>query len=406
MARREQNDREHLFDDATMTFRRYIATFAAALSTLALAQDQPAREPIPREDLQSLAATYQLLRDSFIRPLSGEEIMQAALRGMLREIDEEGGQFLMKEDLADLRTPSYNSGAVGLEMISRNNEVTVMSPIADSPAEKAGIRPNDVLQAVDGTPIRDNIKLAFRMLRGPLGSSVTLTMRRPGIEMPREIKIERQNVQGAFVRLSMVSPEIAVLRVSGFRDNTLQQIARELSTQWRKQPFKGLLLDLRRNTGGLLDVAVGTASLFLPASTRVMETQGRRTESNAIYFADPAYYARGSDPFATVPPEIRTLPLVVLVDEGTASGAEIVAAALRDHKRARIVGRKTFGRTSIQTVTPLGPDRAVRYTSAYWFPPSQEKLEKVGITPDRIVEVVDFQKEITEAAAELRAKLQ
>jgi carboxyl-terminal processing protease len=390
-----------------MTLRHYIATLVATLSTLAFAQDQPAREPIPREDLQSLAATYQLLRDSYVRPLSGEEIMQAALRGMLREIDDEGGQFLMKEDLADLSTPpSYNSGAVGLEMISRNNEVTVISPIADSPADKAGIRPNDVLQAIDGTPIRDNIKLAFKMLRGPLGSSVTLTMRRPGIETPREIKVERQNVQGAFVRLSMVSPEIAVLRVSGFKDSTLQQMARELNTQWRKQPFKGLLLDLRRNTGGLFDVAVGTASLFLPARSRVVETQGRRIESNAVYFADPAYYARGVDPFATVPLEIRALPLVVLVDEGTASGAEIVTAALRDHKRARIVGRKTFGRTSIQTVTPLGPDRAVRYTSAYWFPPSQEKLEKVGITPDRIVEVVDFQKEITEATAELRAKLQ
>ncbi|MDM0032053.1 S41 family peptidase [Variovorax sp. J22P271] len=390
-----------------MTFRHVTATLAITLSTLALAEDQPTREPIPREDLQSLAATYQLLRDSFVKPLSGEEIMQAALRGMLREIDDEGGQFLMKEDLADLATPpGYRGGAVGLEMLSRNSEVTVISPIADSPAERAGIRPNDVLQAIDGTPIRDNIKLAFRMLRGPLGSSVTLTMRRPGIEAPREIKVERQNVQGAFVRLSMVSPEIAVLRVSGFRDNTLQQIARELNTQWRTQPFKGLVLDLRRNTGGLLDVAVGTASLFLPAKSRVMETQGRRTESNAVYFADPAYYARGTDPFAAVPPEIRALPLVVLVDEGTASGAEIVTAALRDHKRARIVGRKTFGRTSIQTVTPLGPDRAVRYTSAYWFPPSQEKLEKIGITPDRIVEAVDFQKEITEATSELRAKLQ
>lgn len=333
--------------------------------------------------------------------------MRAALRGMLREIDEEGGQFLMKEDLTDLSTPpGYNGGAVGLEMISRNYEVTVMSPIPESPAERAGIRPNDVLQAIDGTPIRDNIKLAFKLLRGPLGSSVTLTMRRPGIEAPREIRIERQNVQGAFVRMSMISPDIAVLRVSGFRDNTLQQMARELNVQWSKQPFKGLLLDLRRNTGGLFNVAVGAASLFLPARSRVVETQGRRTESNAVYFSDPAYYARGADPFASVPPEIRSLPLVVLVDEGTASGAEIVTAALRDHKRARIVGRKTFGRTSIQTVTPLGPDRAVRYTSAYWFPPSQEKLEKVGITPDRIVEVVDFQQEMTEAAAELRAKLQ
>lgn len=175
-----------------------IAALAAALLPIAtLAQDRPAREPLPRDDLQSLAATYQLLRDSYVRPLSGEEILQAALRGMVREIDPEGGQFLMKEDLADMSPPpNYTGGAVGLEMINRNGEVAVISPIADSPAEKAGIRPNDVLSAIDGTPIKGNLSLAFKMLRGPLGSSVTLTMRRPGSNTPRDFKVERQNVQG------------------------------------------------------------------------------------------------------------------------------------------------------------------------------------------------------------------
>lgn len=391
-----------------MDFRQHcIAALAAALLPVAaLAQDRPARDPMPREDLQSLAATYQLLRESFVRPLSGEEILQAALRGMVREIDPEGGQFLMKEDLADMSPPpNYTGGAVGLEMIARNGEVAVISPIVDSPAEKAGIRPNDVLNAIDGTPIKGNINLAFKMLRGPLGSSVTLTMRRPGSETPRDFKVERQNVQGALVRMSMATPDIAVLRITAFRENTLRQVARELEAHWRKQPFKGLVLDLRRNPGGLFDVAVGISSLFLPTKSKVVETQGHRTESNSVYFAEPGYYTRGTDPFAGVAREVRELPMVALVDEGTASGAEIVTAALRDHKRARIVGRKTFGRTSIQTVTPLGPDRAVRFTSAYWFPPSNEKLEKVGIAPDRVVEAVDFQREIDEAVAELRARL-
>lgn len=386
-----------------------IAALAAALLPIAsLAQDRPAREPLPRDDLQSLAATYQLLRDSYVRPLSGEEILQAALRGMVREIDPEGGQFLMKEDLADMSPPpNYTGGAVGLEMINRNGEVAVISPIADGPAEKAGIRPNDVLSAIDGTPIKGNLSLAFKMLRGPLGSSVTLTMRRPGSSAPRDFKVERQNVQGAVVRLSMASPDIAVLRIAEFRENTLNLAARELDAQWRKRPFKGLVLDLRRNPGGLFDVAVGVSSLFLPARSKVVETQGQRTESNAVYFAEPAYYTRGgADPFAGIAREVRELPMVVLVDEGTASGAEIATAALRDHKRARIVGRRTFGRTSIQTVTPLGVDRAVRFTSAYWFPASNEKLEKTGITPDRVVEAVDFQREIEEAVAELRARLQ
>ncbi|PIF76198.1 carboxyl-terminal processing protease [Variovorax sp. 54] len=391
-----------------MNLRHGLAALAATFCTVALAQDQPAREPMPREDLQSLAATYQLLRDAYVKPLSGEEILQAALRGMVREIDPEGGQFLMKEDLADLAPPAnYTGGAVGLEMIARNGEVAVISPIVDSPAEKAGIRPNDVLLAIDGTPIKGNLTLAFKMLRGPLGSSVALTMRRPGVEAPHEFKVERQNVQGAIVRVSTAAPGIAVLRITAFKDNTLDQVARELEAQWRRQPFKGVVLDLRRNPGGRLDTAVGVAALFLPARrTVVVKTQGRRLESNSVYLSDPPYYARNTDPFAAVPPEIRTLPLVVLVDEGTASGAEIVTAALRDHRRARIVGRKTFGRTSIQTVTPLGPERAVRYTSAYWFPPSGETLDKIGITPDRLVEAVDFQRELDEAVAELRTKLQ
>ncbi|WP_341888998.1 S41 family peptidase [Variovorax sp. YR752] len=391
-----------------MNLRHGLAALAATFCTVAFAQDQPAREPMPREDLQSLAATYQLLRDAYVKPLSGEEILQAALRGMVREIDPEGGQFLMKEDLADRAPPAnYTGGAVGLEMIARNGEVAVISPIVDSPAEKAGIRPNDVLLAIDGTPIKGNLTLAFKMLRGPLGSSVALTMRRPGVEAPHEFKVERQNVQGAIVRVSTAAPGIAVLRITAFKDNTLDQVARELETQWRRQPFKGVVLDLRRNPGGRLDTAVGVAALFLPARrTVVVKTQGRRLESNSVYLSDPPYYARNADPFAAVPPEIRTLPLVVLVDEGTASGAEIVTAALRDHRRARIVGRKTFGRTSIQTVTPLGPERAVRYTSAYWFPPSGETLEKIGITPHRLVEAVDFQRELDEAVAELRTKLQ
>jgi carboxyl-terminal processing protease len=208
------------------------------------------------------------------------------------------------------------------------------------------------------------------------------------------------------VRVSAPSPEIVVLRITSFNDDTLRQIAGGLAAQWGKKRFKGLVLDLRRNPGGLLDVAIGVSSLFLPPKSLIAQTDGRSPESKVNYFADPKYYARGTDPFATIPPEIRTLPLVVLVDEGTASGAEIVAAALRDHRRARIVGHKTFGRTSIATVMPLGGDRAVRFTTAYWFPPSHEMLDKVGITPDRIVEAFDFQREFDEAILELRLQLQ
>lgn len=387
-----------------MKLRIRIIAIAFAIFNVAIAQSQPA--PMPKEELQALAVTYQLLRDSFVRPLSGEEVVQAALRGMLKELDPEGGQFFTKEDLADFQNSAdYQGGAVGLEMIRLNGEVVVVSPIQGSPAEKAGIRPNDVVYAMDGIPMNGNIAKVFKMLRGPLNSIVVLTIRRPGEVAPRDFAVEREKVPGAFVRFSAPAPDIVVLRVTAFGSDTLMQIAGGLTARWGRQHFKGIVLDLRRNTGGLLDASIGMASLFLPPKSLVAEVQGRTPEASTIYYAEPEYYSKGVDPFATVPPEIRSLALVVLVDEGTASGAEIVVAALRDHHRAHIVGRKTFGRTSIQTFRMLGIDRAVKLTTAYWYPPSHEKLDKVGIVPDRIVATPDFQGELDAAIVELRKRL-
>ncbi len=387
-----------------MKLRIRILVIACALSYVAIAQSQP--QPLPREELQSLAATYQLLRDSFVRPLSGEEIVQAALRGMLKELDPEGGQFFTKEDLADSQVPAdYQGGAVGLEMIRLNGEVVVVSPTQGSPAEKAGIRPNDVVYAVEGIPMNGNVANVSKMLRGPLNSIVLLTIRRPGEVTLRDFNVERKSVQGAYVHFSAPTPDIVVLRVTAFKSDTLMQIAGGLTARWGRQPYKGIVLDLRRNTGGLLDASIGMASLFLPPKSLVAEVKGRSPEASTIYYAEPEYYTKGVDPFATVPPEIRSLPLVVLVDEGTASGAEIVVAALRDHHRASVVGRKTFGRTSIQTYRTLGTDRAVKLTTAYWYPPSHEKLDKIGILPDRIVAMPDSQGELDAAIVELRKRL-
>lgn len=390
----------------TRSYRRtFNFAMACMLPCVAIAQKAP--EPLPKEEVRLLAATYHLLRESFVKPLSGEEILQAALRGMVKELDPEGGQFVMKEDLADMQDPpSYNDGAVGLEMSKRNGEVVVISPIEGGPADRAGIRPNDVVYAVDGTPSNGNLAKTVKMLRGQLDSTVIVSMRRPGEAETREFKIERKIVQAATVRVSAIAPDVAVLRVTAFRADTLSQIADGLVAQWGRQRFKGVVLDLRRNPGGLMDVSIGLASLFLPAKSLVADVRERTPQTSKVYFAQPEYYTKGADPLAVVPQHVRDLPLVVLVDEGTASGAEIVAAALRDHKRARIVGRKTFGRTSIQTYRPFGTDYGIKFTTAYWYPPSLEKLDKVGVLPDRIVERPDFPHEMEVAVSELRRGMQ
>jgi len=388
-----------------MKVRTFNFAMVCILPCVAIAQNPP--DPLPKEELRLLAATYQLLRESFVKPLSGEEILQAALRGMVKELDPEGGQFYMKDDLPGMQdTTPYNDGAVGLEMSKRNGEVVVISPIEGGPADRAGIRPNDVVSAVDGTPSKGNLAKTTKMLRGQLDSTVVLSIRRPGESELRGFKIERKNVQGAIVRVSAIAPDVAVLRVTAFRADTLSQIAGGLVAQWGRKRFKGVVLDLRRNPGGLFDVSIGLASLFLPAKSLVVDVRSRTPETSKVYFAQPEYYTKGADPLAVVPQDIRDLPMVVLVDEGTASGAEIVAAALRDHKRARIVGRKTFGRTSIQTYRPFGADHGIKFTTAYWYPPSQEKLDKIGVLPDRIVETPDFQQEMDVAVSELRRGMQ
>lgn len=385
--------------------RTFNFAMACVLPCVAIAQNPP--DSLPKEEVRLLVATYHLLRESFIKPLSGEEILQAALRGMVKDLDPEGGQFFMKDDLADMRDPPpYNDGAVGLEMSQRNGEVVVVSPIEGGPADRAGIRPNDVVSAVDGTPSNGNLAKTVKMLRGQLDSTVVLSMRRPGESGSREFKIERKNVQAAIVRVSAITPDVAVLRVTAFRADTLGQIAGGLVAQWDRQRFKGVVLDLRRNPGGLFDVSIGLASLFLPAKSLVVDVRDRTPGTSKVYFAQPEYYTKGLDPLAVVPQDVRDLPLVVLVDEGTASGAEIVVAALRDHKRARIVGRKTFGRSSIQTYRPFGADHGIKFTTAYWYPPSQEKLDKVGVVPDRIVETPDFPHEMEVAVGELRRGMQ
>lgn len=387
-----------------MYFRFGISTIIfAMLPSVVLAQ--AANGPLPTAELRTLADVSGLLRSSYVKTLSSEELVLASIRGMVREVDPDGGEFVTKEEVAKMgQVPGVSDGSIGLEMTRRDSQIVVVSPIVGSPAEKAGIHPGDIIDVIDGMSVRGDLRRAVQLLRGVIGSSATVSLHAPG-ESGREMKIERQKLQAPFVRVSMATADVAVLKVTSFMPDTLASVASQLSQQWRKHPFKALLLDLRRNSGGHLNIAVGLSTLFLAPQSLVAQTEGRISSANVTYLAEPKSYGHISDIFADVPQEIRQIPLVVLVDEGTSAGAELVVAALRDHKRARIVGRKTFGNTGIRAVQPINQSGVLTFTVAHWYPPSHEQIDKIGILPDKVIHAVDPQQEMEGALAEVRAAL-
>jgi carboxyl-terminal processing protease len=344
-----------------------------------------------------------LIQENLPVKMTGADIIQSAIRGMLKEVDPQNGQLISRNEKTTLYdTDEFNGGSTGLDLTLRNNAVTVISPIPDSPAEKIGIRPNDIIIAIDRVQVKSDVLQAIKLLRGSVGTTASVTVSRAGASQTITFQVERRNVHVNFVRLSTPTPDFAVLKITHFNESTLQSVASTLANQWGKQKFKGVILDLRRNTGGLFRSSIGIASLFLPRDSLIAETRGKVIIK---YFANPQSYSVGEDPLANVPPELRGLPLVVLVDEGTASGAEIVVAALKDHNRAHIVGRTTFGRNSVETTYQLNPTQAVKFTSSKWYPPSGESINEIGITPDHLTNEGDFQRDLETAISDLKSRI-
>lgn len=392
----------------TRNIRNLFGLLALVLvSRMALGQSTPAR-PLPERELRALATIVTTLQESFVTPVSGERLLEAAIRGMLREIDPDGGEYFSEEEFKAFREgKAAETAGIGIQLRSRGDEL-LLAPIPGGPAEEAGLRPGDVLLSVDGKAIKGmRGPQALLWLAGPVASTVKVGIRRECVPKPIQLEIVRRKVVLPEVSLSRPSSELAVLHVPAFREHALEEIATTLGREWQKQRFQGLVLDMRRNTGGLLDHAVGLAAIFLPQNAVVTRSSGTAAEANVVYLAAPSNYARrgGRDPLVDLPKELREVPLVVLVDEGTSAGAEIVVAALKDHQRATVVGRQTFGRGSIQTIRPLGANAGVKYTTAYWVSPQGSQIHGYGIEPQELVEAMDPEKELNAALATLRKRL-
>lgn len=353
---------------------------------------------------KELTSVLEVLSTSYVSPVSTDELAEMALRALLRELDASGGAYFNKDDFDALRQGKAGNDRIGINVMNRQGSL-ILVPVPGGPARQAGLRVRDRLISVDGKSVLGlSVHQASRLLDGAAGSSVRLTVARDGAEGPLDFQVTRAEVPTRpEPSASRPAPTVAMLRVTQFTEKTLETSAELLQKEWKVGEFSGLILDLRGNPGGLLTTAIGLPSMFLNPGDVVGTTRGRLPDANFVYTAEPlASYAKyGSGrALASLPPALRAVRLVVLVDEATSSGAEFAVAALQDHRRATVIGRPTLGRGSIQTILALSPEAAVKVTTAYWFAPSDRPLEDRGVTPDRIVAEAD-ETGIVQAAVQL-----
>jgi carboxyl-terminal processing protease len=361
-----------------------VGALAGALTTVSLQTvARGALAPLPLEELQQLAAVFGMIKSDYVEP-------SEAITGMVASLDPHSVYF-DKKSFAEFREgTSGRFVGVGIEISQEDGLVKVVSPIEGSPAFRAGLQPNDLITRVDDTPVKGlSLNEAVKRMRGEPNTKVVLTVLRKSEDRTFSVTITREEIKTVSVKAKVIEPGYAWIRLTQFQDRTVEDFVRRLEEIYKAEPqLKGLVLDLRNDPGGLLDGAVAVSAAFLPENVTVVSTNGQLPESKFSYKAAPEYYLRrpGNDPLKKLPAALKKVPLVVLVNEGSASASEIVAGALQDHKRATIMGSQTFGKGSVQTVRPLGPDTGIKLTTARYYTPSGRSIQARGIVPDVLVD--------------------
>ena len=364
-----------------------LGALAGALATIQLqAFARGATAPLPLEELQQLAAVFGMVKSDYVEQVDEKKLIGDAISGMVAGLDPHS-QYFDKKTLKEFREQTGGRFVgVGIEIGMEDGLVKVQSPIEGSPAFRAGIKSGDLITRIDETAVKGlTMDQAVKRMRGEPNTKVSLTIFRKSENRSFPVLITREEIRIQSVRSKMLEPGYAWLRVSQFQDRTVDDFVRKLEDIYKQDPnLKGLVLDLRNDPGGLLDAAVAISAAFLPENVVVVTTNGQIAESKATFKAAPEFYARrgGNDPLKRLPAAVKTVPLVVLVNEGSASASEIVAGALQDHKRATIMGAQTFGKGSVQTVRPLSADTALKITTARYYTPSGKAIQAKGVVPD------------------------
>ena len=340
-----------------------------------LAQSSSERSSV-YEQLDLFGDIFERIRSQYVEEVDEAELIEAAINGMLTSLDPHSS-YMSPEAAADMRVQTRGEfGGLGIEVTQQDGFVKVVSPIDGTPADAAGIEAGDFITHVDGeTVLGLTLNQAVEMMRGPVGSEIIITVVREGEDEPFDVSIIRDTIKLTAVR-SRVEGSSVVLRITTFNDQTYPNLSDGIAKQVEElggiDNVNGFVLDLRNNPGGLLSQAIRVSDAFLEKG-EIVSTRGRDPQEGDRYNASPDDLAEGK-------------PIVVLINGGSASASEIVAGALQDHRRAVVVGTRSFGKGSVQTVMPLGGDGAMRLTTARYYTPSGRSIQALGVSPDIIVE--------------------
>ncbi len=351
--------------------------------------NKEANSPLPVEELRSFADVFNAIKAGYVEPVEDKKLINNAISGMLSNLDPHSA-YLDSDAFKDLQVGTQGEfGGLGIEVGMEDGFVKVVSPIEDTPAFRAGIKAGDLIIKLDDTSVKGlTLNDAVKRMRGKPKTPITLTVSRKGEIKPLVFTLMREVIKVQSVKSKQLEPGYGYVRVTQFQESTTQYLVKHLNDLFKQGPMKGLVLDLRNDPGGLLHGAVGVSAAFLPQKSLVVSTDGRTDDAKRKYFAISEDYLRGTreDYLKALPPAAKTVPMVVLVNGGSASASEIVAGALQDHKRAVVLGTQSFGKGSVQTILPLNNNTAIKLTTARYFTPNGRSIQAKGIEPDIKVE--------------------
>ncbi len=379
----------HIIKKSGLLIIGLIAGIMISLNFSAIAKKDSveAVHPLPIEELRTFAQVFGRIKSDYVESVEDKKLITEAINGMLVGLDPHSS-YLDKDEYKELQIGTQGEfGGLGIQVTMEDGVVKVISPIEDTPAFRAGIKTGDLIVKLDDKVVKGmTLNDAIKMMRGKPKTSIKITIVREGESDPLIFNLVRDIIKIQSVKSKMIEPGYAYIRITQFQEQTGENLAQAINTLFsqNKGDMKGLILDLRNDPGGLLNGAVAVSAAFLPENALVVYTEGRSVDAKMKLHASPEHYLRGSDVdfLKGLPQEAKTVPMITLVNGGSASASEIVAGALQDHKRSIVMGSQTFGKGSVQTILPLGNNTAIKLTTARYYTPNGQSIQAKGITPD------------------------